>query len=108
VVNITITITSDAPVVNANNGPLSYTENQAATAIDTALWVARPPWWPSIWTVELSARFLIYHLLAADPSHPRSHEVLRRISVRNSLSSRRSIASLITRANRIRRARICI
>jgi hypothetical protein len=44
VVNITITGTNDAPVVNANNGPLSFTENQAATAIDTALWVAGPPW----------------------------------------------------------------
>jgi VCBS repeat-containing protein len=40
VVNITITGTNDAPVVNANNDPLSYTENQAATAIDTALWTA--------------------------------------------------------------------
>src|SRR5207249_4016 len=34
---ITLTGTNDAPVLNANGGSLSYTENQAATAIDAAL-----------------------------------------------------------------------
>ena len=34
---VTITGTNDAPVLNANGGSLSYSENQAATAIDTAL-----------------------------------------------------------------------
>src|SRR5205823_1586030 len=34
---ITITGTNDAPVVAANGGSLSYTENQATTAIDTVL-----------------------------------------------------------------------
>ncbi|BAR60805.1 hypothetical protein NK6_7654 [Bradyrhizobium diazoefficiens] len=34
---ITLTGTNDAPVLNANGGSLPYTENQAATAIDTVL-----------------------------------------------------------------------
>ena len=34
---INITPVNDAPVVNAHGGSLAYTENQAATAIDTAL-----------------------------------------------------------------------
>ncbi len=34
---ITVTGVNDAPVVNANSGSLAYTENQVATAIDTAL-----------------------------------------------------------------------
>ncbi|WP_338831730.1 VCBS domain-containing protein [Bradyrhizobium sp. 27S5] len=37
---VNITGSNDAPVVNANGGSLSYTENQAATAIDTALLVS--------------------------------------------------------------------
>ncbi|MCK1479022.1 VCBS domain-containing protein, partial [Bradyrhizobium sp. 197] len=39
-VTVTITGTNDAPVLNANGGSLSYTEGQAATAIDTALMVS--------------------------------------------------------------------
>ncbi|WP_249140371.1 beta strand repeat-containing protein [Bradyrhizobium manausense] len=39
-VTVTITGTNDAPVLNANGGSLSYTENQAATAINTALLVS--------------------------------------------------------------------
>src|SRR5579862_8331962 len=35
--NVTVTPVNDAPVVNANGGGLAYTENQSATAIDTAL-----------------------------------------------------------------------
>ncbi|MCK1564980.1 VCBS domain-containing protein [Bradyrhizobium sp. 173] len=34
---INVTPVNDAPVLNANGGTLSYTENQAATAIDTVL-----------------------------------------------------------------------
>ncbi|SFJ27898.1 VCBS repeat-containing protein, partial [Bradyrhizobium sp. Gha] len=34
---VTITGTNDAPVLNANGGSLSYTENQSATAIDSAV-----------------------------------------------------------------------
>ena len=37
---IAITPVNDAPVVNANGGSLSYTENQVATAIDTSLLVS--------------------------------------------------------------------
>ncbi|MET4116006.1 VCBS repeat-containing protein, partial [Bradyrhizobium sp. JR1.5] len=37
---ITITGTNDAPVITANGGSLSYTENQAATAIDALLTVS--------------------------------------------------------------------
>ncbi|WP_439366402.1 VCBS domain-containing protein [Bradyrhizobium sp. DASA03005] len=39
-VTVTITGSNDAPVLNANGGSLSYTEGQAATAIDTALIVS--------------------------------------------------------------------
>ncbi|MCX7311720.1 MAG: Ig-like domain-containing protein, partial [Alphaproteobacteria bacterium] len=35
-----INAVNDAPVLNANGGSLAYTENQAATAIDTALTVS--------------------------------------------------------------------
>jgi T1SS-143 domain-containing protein len=38
-VTFTITGTNDAPVLDAHSGSLSYTENQAATAIDTAITV---------------------------------------------------------------------
>ena len=34
---VSVTPVNDAPVLNAHGGSLSYTENQAATAIDTAL-----------------------------------------------------------------------
>ena len=34
---VSVTPVNDAPVVNAHGGSLAYTENQAATAIDTAL-----------------------------------------------------------------------
>ena len=37
---VTVTPVNDAPVLNAHGGSLSYTENQAATAIDTALTVS--------------------------------------------------------------------
>ena len=37
---VTVTPDNDAPVLNAHGGSLSYTENQAATAIDTALTVS--------------------------------------------------------------------
>ena len=33
---VSVTPVNDAPVLNANGGSLSYTENQAATAIDGA------------------------------------------------------------------------
>src|SRR5207302_1066743 len=36
-IDVTITGSNDTPVLNANGGSLSYTENQAATAIDTLL-----------------------------------------------------------------------
>ncbi len=36
-VTVTINGTNDAPVLNANGGSLSYTENQAATAIDALI-----------------------------------------------------------------------
>ncbi|UQR61116.1 VCBS domain-containing protein [Bradyrhizobium sp. C-145] len=39
-IDVTITGTNDAPVITAQGGSLSYTENQAATAIDTALLVS--------------------------------------------------------------------
>ena len=37
IIDVTINGTNDAPVLNANGGSLSNTENQAAAAIDTAL-----------------------------------------------------------------------
>ena len=37
---VSVTPVNDAPVLNANGGSLSYTENQAATAIDGALTVS--------------------------------------------------------------------
>ncbi|MHC4055236.1 VCBS domain-containing protein [Bradyrhizobium sp. 25ACV] len=40
IVTVTITGSNDAPVLNANGGSMSYTEGQAATAIDTALLVS--------------------------------------------------------------------
>jgi VCBS repeat-containing protein len=39
-VTITITGTNDAPVLDAHSGSLSYTENQPATAIDTAITIS--------------------------------------------------------------------
>jgi VCBS repeat-containing protein len=39
-VTIAVTGTNDAPVLDAHSGSLSYTENQAATAIDTAITVS--------------------------------------------------------------------
>jgi hypothetical protein len=38
--SVTVTPVNDAPVLNANAGSLAYTENQAASAIDTALTVS--------------------------------------------------------------------